>query len=195
MKSDGNRYYFVGISGSGMSALAQMLISSGIEISGSDRYYDKGNNLALFHKLNSLGISIFNQDSSGVQKEIDKVVVSTAIEDDNPDIKQAKAKNIPIVKRTEVLAEIFNSANTGIAITGTSEKTTTTAMVGFILHQIGFAPTIINGGIMLDFSNNNCPGNAVIGNPELIVIEADESDSSYHLYKPTIGGITNITGC
>lgn len=192
MRFDTIRYHFVGIGGSGMSALAQVLKAKGVEISGSDRYYDKGVNTTLFDKLTSMGISIFKQDGSGVEEKIDKVVVSTAIEDDNPDIIKAKNKDIPIIRRAELLAETFNSSKQKIAITGTSGKTTTTAMIGFILHQLGFVPTIINGGIMLDFSQENCLGNAIIGNPELMVIEADESDGTCCLYKSTIGIITNI---
>ncbi|MEW6096448.1 MAG: UDP-N-acetylmuramate--L-alanine ligase [bacterium] len=187
-----NSYHFVGIGGSGMSALAQILVARGMKVSGSDRYYDSGLNITLFDKLISVGISMFRQDGSGVEGKVDRVVVSTAIEEDNLDIKKAKAQNIPIIKRAELLAEIFNPAKQGIAITGTSGKTTVTAMIGFILHQLGLALTIINGGIMLNFSNDNCLGNAIIGNTELIVIEADESDGSSSLYQPAIGVITNI---
>jgi UDP-N-acetylmuramate--alanine ligase len=186
------RYHFVGIGGSGMSALAQILIARGVKVSGSDRYYDLGINTQLFDKLTSCRISIFRQDGCGLEENVDKVVISTAIEDNNPDVKKAKEKNIPIIKRAELLAEIFNSSKQRIAVTGTSGKTTVTAMIGFILHQLGMNPTIINGGIMIDFCKSNWLGNAVNGNPELIVIEADESDASCTLYKPTIGLITNI---
>jgi UDP-N-acetylmuramate--alanine ligase len=187
-----SRYHFVGIGGFGMSALAQILIARGAKVSGSDRYYDRGINTQIFDKLTSLGISMFKQDGSGIEEKVDKVIVSTAIEDDNPDIKKAKEKNIPIIHRAELLAEIFNASKQRIAITGTSGKTTVTGMIGFILHEIGLNPTIINGGIMIDFCKGNWLGNAVNGNPDLIVIEADESDASCTLYKPTIGVITNI---
>lgn len=182
------KFHFVGIGGSGMSALAQILVESGMNVSGSDRYYDRGENTPLFDKLTFLGISLFKQDGSGLELPVAKVVISTAIEDDNPDIKKAKEKNIPIIHRAKLLAEIFNHAKQRIAITGTSGKTTTTAMIGFVLHQLGMNPTIINGGIMLDFDNN-----FVNGRPDLMVIEADESDGSSSLYKPTIGVITNIS--
>jgi len=183
-----NSFHFVGIGGSGMSALAQILVARGMNVSGSDRYYDRGEKARLFDKLTSLKISLFNQDGSGLEAPVDKVVISTAIEDDNLEIKKSKEKNIPIIHRSELLAEIFKSAKQRIAITGTSGKTTTTAMIGFILHQLGMNPTIINGGIMLDFDNNS-----VNGSSDLIVIEADESDGSSSIYKPTIGVITNIT--
>ncbi|MEW6606447.1 MAG: UDP-N-acetylmuramate--L-alanine ligase [bacterium] len=179
------RYHFVGIAGSGMSALAQIL--SDANVSGSDRYYDLGINTELFDKFKTAGISMFKQDGSGIEEDVNKVIVSTAIEDDNPDIKKAREKNIPVVRRAELLAEIFNASKVGIGVTGTSGKTTTTAMIGVILHQLGLAPTIINGGIMKDF-NNNC----LKGNSELMIIEADESDGSCELYKPTIGVVTNI---
>lgn len=187
-----NKYHFVGIGGSGMSALAQILAARGAKVSGSDRYYDGGINTTLFDKLTSLGISIFRQDDSGVEEEVTRVIVSTAIEEDNPDISKAKTLNIPIIKRAELLSEIFNTTKTGIAITGTSGKTTTTAMTGFILHQLGLNPTIINGGIMLDFCNGNELGNAVNGSLDLMVIEADESDGSCIRYSPGIGVLTNI---
>ncbi len=218
------KYHFVGIGGSGMSALAQILVARGAKVSGSDRYYDHGVNTAFFNKLTALGISIFKQDGSGVEGGVDKgvlsligpapnqkskienrksitsltgvtrlvIVVSTAIEEDNPDIKKAKALNIPISKRAELLAEIFNTTKTGIAITGTSGKTTTTALTGFILHQLGLNPTIINGGVMLNFCDGNWTGNAVNGSLGLMVIEADESDGSCLCYNPAIGVITNI---
>ncbi|MFH1562382.1 MAG: UDP-N-acetylmuramate--L-alanine ligase [Nitrospirota bacterium] len=199
-----NRYHFVGIGGSGMSALAQILVARGVKVSGSDRYYDAEVNTTFFDKLASLGISIFSQDGSGVEGKVAQgvaplagvapltVVVSTAIETDNPDIVKAKALNIPIIKRAELLAEIFNTTKTGIAITGTSGKTTTTAMTGFILHQLGLNPTIINGGIMLDFCDGDWLGNAVHGDADLMVIESDESDGSCIRYNPAIGVITNI---
>ena len=185
------RYFFCGIGGSGMSALAQFLQHSGEQVFGSDRGFDRGQGLELQTKLKSQGIRLCPQDGSGVDSET-TLVVSTAIEESIPDVKQAKLLGVPILHRAKLLAEYFN-LKSGIAVAGTSGKSSTTALVGHVLHQLGVSPTVINGAIMPGFVTEKLVGNCLLGTGELMVVEADESDGSLINYKPQIGVITNIS--
>ncbi|MCK5835487.1 MAG: UDP-N-acetylmuramate--L-alanine ligase [Lentisphaeria bacterium] len=184
-------FFFCGIGGSGMSALAQFLQHSGEQVSGSDRGFDRGQSLELQAKLKSQGIRLCPQDGSGVDSET-ILVASTAIEDSIPDVKQAKLLGCPILHRAKVLADYFN-LQAGIAVAGTSGKSSTTALVGHVLHELGLSPTVINGAIMPGFVTEKMVGNALLGSGELMVVEADESDGSLINYKPQIGVITNIS--
>jgi len=184
-------FFFCGIGGSGMSALAQFLQNSGEEVFGSDRGFDRGESLELQAKLKSQGIKICPQDGSGVDSET-ILVVSTAIEDSIPDVKKALDLGCPILHRAKLLADYFN-LQAGIAIAGTSGKSSTTALVGHVLNQLGLSPTVINGAIMPGFVTEKMVGNCLLGSGELMVVEADESDGSLINYKPQIGVITNIS--
>lgn len=185
-------YYFVGLGGSGMSALAQVLRARGHTVSGSDRNLDRGLNHTLFRKLSRLGINCLPQNGSGLENGVDIVVVSAAVEESNPDIKRAQERGIPIVNRAALLAVLFNDLR-GIAIGGTNGKTTVTGMVGWILDRAGLDPTVVVGGIMKNYSNRSQPGNARVGRSDISVVEADESDGGLTYYKPKVGVITNIT--
>ena len=131
---------FCGISGSGMSPLAQILKLSGYTVQGSDRNFDLNRDIESKKALEALGIKIYPQDGSGITEDLDFVCASTAVEDTIPDIKTAKEKNIPIKTRPQLLSEIFHSYQYGIAVGGTSGKTTTAAMVGYILDKAGKKP-------------------------------------------------------
>ncbi|HHT9129374.1 MAG TPA: UDP-N-acetylmuramate--L-alanine ligase [Candidatus Brocadiaceae bacterium] len=185
-------YHFVGIAGIGMSAIAQVLKEQGDIISGSDRNYDKQITPYVFSTLSSQGISLYPQDGTGIKDNTDFVVVSSAIEEDNPDIKKALSLNKKIIKRADLLAEMFNHKY-GIAIGGTNGKTTVSSMVGYILDYVGLSPTIIIGGCIKNYINNSHLGNAKTGTSDIISIEADESDGSIVLYTPKISVITNIS--
>jgi len=185
-------YHFVGVGGIGMSAIAQVLREQGHIVSGSDRNYDKQITPYLFSTLVCKGISLHLQDGSGVKEGTDFVVISSAIEEDNPDIKKAFVLNKKIIKRANLLAEMFNRKD-GIAIGGTNGKTTVSCMVGYILDYAGLSPTIIVGGCIKNYINNYHLGNAIIGTSDIISIEADESDGSIVLYTPRISVITNIS--
>lgn len=185
-------YHFVGIGGSGMSALAQVLRARGHTVSGSDRNLDRGQNPTLFHKLSRLGINCLPQDGSGLKNGVDIVVVSTAVEEDNPDIKMAHQRGIPVVGRATLLAVLFNDVQ-GIAIGGSNGKTTVAGMLGWILDRAGLDPTVVIGGLAKNYSDENQLGNARIGHSDISIIEADESDGSLTYYRPKIGVITNIT--
>ena len=184
---------FCGISGSGMSALAQVLKAKGVEVSGSDRSFDQGKDVQNKAALENVGIKIFKQDGSAVDKDTDFLYISTAVEPTIPDVKKALDLGIPIKKRSDLLAEIFSEFKYGIAVGGTSGKTTLTAMIGYILDVLGQKPTVINGGLLKNYENQKGIPNVILQNGNICVIEADESDGSIEKYTPYIGVVNNIT--
>ncbi len=184
---------FCGISGSGMSPLAQILRLSGVEVLGSDRNFDLNRDLESKQALENLGIKIYPQDGSAVSKDLDFLCASTAVEDTIPDINAAKEKGIKIITRPELLAQIFHSYKYGIAIGGTSGKTTTTAMVGYILDTAGKNPCVINGGLLRNYENKKGIPNFIYNKGDICVVEADESNGSIDLYNPYVALINNIS--
>jgi UDP-N-acetylmuramate--alanine ligase len=189
--SDFKNPFFIGVAGTGMSALAQYLQGIGKNVSGSDRYFKEGEFNETKEKLVAEGIKCFLQDGSGINDQTDLVVVSTAIEDTVYEVQKAKQLNIPIIKRSELLALIAESKRT-IAIGGTSGKSTTTAMLFAILEYAGMQPSIISGAGLTSIIKEGKIGNAKVGAGEWLVIEADESDGSIIHYKPEIGLLLNI---
>ena len=187
-----NNYYFTGIGGIGMSAIAQLFKAQGDIVSGSDRDYDNNINLNLFNKLTTQGIKLYPQDGSGINMELKNLVVSSAIETDNLDIKKAKECNVPITTRAELLAKIVNNGF-GIAIGGSNGKTSVTALTGWVLDYAGLDPRIIVGGYLNNYITDTNPGNYKSGKSSNVVIEADESDGSIVNYKPQISVITSIS--
>ena len=177
-----NKYYLIGIGGSGMSALAQILVHEGHQVSGSDRDTDS----FMINRLKRIGIKIYRQDGSSINKSLDRVIISRAIEDDNPDLIKVKNLKIPIVYRQDILKELFRT-KPGIAVAGTSGKTTVVGLIGCMLDGIGEDITIINGGIMKNYSNN-----VKLGKLAYYCIETDESEGSLKGYYPEIGVLTNI---
>lgn len=185
---------FCGISGSGMSALAQVLKTKGYDVSGSDRSFDQGKDAQNKKALEELGIKIFEQNGDAICPDTDCLYVSTAVEDTIPDVKKALDLGISIKKRSDLLAEIFNAAKYGIAVGGTSGKTTVTAMLGFVLDEIKLNPTMINGGLLKNYASAKGIPNVILNqNSKFCVIEADESDGSIEKYTPYIGVVNNIT--
>ncbi|WKZ15011.1 MAG: UDP-N-acetylmuramate--L-alanine ligase [Candidatus Jettenia caeni] len=185
-------YHFVGVGGIGMSAIAQVLKEQGHTVSGSDRNYDKHITPYVFSKLLSQGISLHPQDGSGVNENTHFIVISSAIEEENPDIKKARLLNKKIIKRANLLAEIFNHKY-GIAIGGTNGKTTVSSMVSYILDYANLSPTIIIGGCIKNYVDKVHLGNAKTGTSDIIAIEADESDGSIVSYTPQTSVITNVS--
>jgi len=173
--------HFIGIGGIGMSAIAEILLAQGYPVSGSDIHSTK-----LTQRLCQCGAKIYDKHSPENIHLAKTVVYSSAIHHDNCEIKAAKHKKIPIVHRSEMLSEIMRR-KFSIAVTGSHGKTTTTGMIGEILHQAGMNPTIVMGGIL-----NTLSSNAYSGNGDYIVVEADESDASLLNLYPTIAIITNI---
>lgn len=185
------RPYFIGIAGTGMSALAQYLQGIGMQVEGSDRLFIPGVTNEIKQKLESTGIHCHAQDGSALHAPIDLVVVSTAIEDTIIEVQRAKELNIPIIHRATLLSLIAASKNT-IAIAGTSGKSTTSAMLFDMLEQGGLSPSIINGAGLVRIIKKGKIGNAVVGKGDWLVMEADESDGSIIQYHPAIGVLLNV---
>ena len=184
---------FCGISGSGMSALAQILKLSGDEVIGTDRSFDQGHDEENKTALQSLGIRILPQNGEAVDNTVDCLYVSTAVEDHIPDVKAAHEHQVPIKKRSDLLAEIFHRYPHNIAVGGTSGKTTTTAMIGYILDKLGKLPCMINGGLLRNYEGQKGIPNIIYNQGDICVIEADESDGSIEKYHPYVAVINNIS--
>jgi len=183
--------FFIGIAGSGMSALAQYLAGTGKTVSGSDRFFVAGEPNEARDKLEAERIKCFLQDGSGINSETELVIASAAVEETNVEIQKAKNLNIPILLRSELLTIISNSKRT-IAVAGTSGKSTTTAMLFDILDQAGLEPGIISGAGLVRLQKQGKIGNACVGKGDWLVIEADESDGSIVNYHPEVGLLLNI---
>ena len=159
--------------------------------SGSDRAFDRGERAELRAQLERLGIAIMPQDGSGVTADCAALVVSTAVEEQVPDVAAARARGMPIVHRSELLAH-FVAAHRTVAVTGTSGKSTVAAMIFEILRGAGRDPSVITGGDLRLLQAQGLPGNALAGGSDLLVVEADESDGSLVRYAPAVGVILNL---
>ncbi|KHE93835.1 MAG: UDP-N-acetylmuramate:L-alanine ligase [Candidatus Scalindua brodae] len=175
-----------------MSALAQITKSQGHFVGGSDRRNDKKQTQEIFHKLESQGIRLSPQDGTGIDKETNFIVISSAVEEDNPDLIIAMQRNIQIIKRSDLLSSLFNNKH-GIAIGGSNGKTTVCGMTSWILDKAGHDPTVVGGGYVKNFITDKFLGNSRFGCSETVVIEADESDGSLVKYMPKVSVITNIS--
>jgi UDP-N-acetylmuramate--alanine ligase len=189
--SDFSRPFFVGIAGAGMSAIAQYLKGTGMKVSGSDRFFTSGDAGDIKAKLEAEGINCYPQDGQGITLSNDMVVVSAAVEDTVIEVQKAKQLNIPIIKRSELLALIAASKKT-IAVGGTSGKSTTCAMLFDILEHAGMQPSVISGAGLVSLIKKGKIGNAKVGDGEWLIIEADESDGSIVQYNPEIGLLLNV---
>jgi UDP-N-acetylmuramate--alanine ligase len=187
-------YFFCGVGGSGMLPLALILRAKGVAVAGSDRALDQGRMLEKFDFLRAQGITLFPQDGSGVTSSRQILVVSAAVEETIPDVVAARRTGAEIVTRAELLAELFNAAETSIGVAGTSGKSTTTGMIGWILYATGRDPTIMNGAVMKNFMSAERPfSSALVGRSGLFVSEVDESDGSIARYAPRIAVVNNIS--
>jgi UDP-N-acetylmuramate--alanine ligase len=173
--------HFVGIGGSGMSGIAEVLANLGYKVSGSDLADN-----AATRRLASLGARVFLSHKAVQVDGADAVVVSSAVRDDNPEVVAAREKRIPVVPRALMLAELMRLKQ-GIAIAGTHGKTTTTSLVASVLAESGVDPTFVIGGRL-----NAAGSNARLGAGDFIVVEADESDASFLHLQPVIAVVTNI---
>jgi len=194
--------HFAGVAGSGMSALAQFHAFGGGFTTGSDRSFDEGGRQDIRRRLEGLGVVIVPQDGSfvtagGTGRQCDAMIVSTAVEESVPDVRAARQSDIPILHRSELLAHYVSSHRT-IAITGTSGKSTTTAMVYSVLRGCGRNPALLTGGAVSELMAEGHIGNAfspcsMDGTQDtLLVIEADESDGSVVRYHPWTGVVLNL---
>ncbi|MEI6219284.1 MAG: Mur ligase family protein, partial [bacterium] len=174
-----------------MSALAQVLLAQGWEVSGSDRFSDAGEDLVVINKLRAAGVSIVPQDGSGISSGSCTVVASSAVEESNPDIVAAARHGARVLGRAEMLARLV-AGRTCVAIAGTSGKSTVTGMVGWLLEQLGADPSVVNGGAVLNWVSDELVGNVRIGKTGPWILEVDESDKSLLQFSPDWAIITNI---
>ncbi len=181
MKHAIRRIHFVGIGGSGMSGIAEVLLNLGYEISGSDLA-----DSTTLQRLAGLGIRTHVGHAAANVAGADAVVTSTAVKADNPEVLTAREKHIPVVPRALMLAELMRLKQ-GIAIAGTHGKTTTTSLVASVLAEAGLDPTFVIGGRL-----NSAGANAKLGGGDYIVVEADESDASFLNLLPVMAVVTNI---
>ncbi len=181
MKHKIKHLHFVGIGGSGMSGIAEVLLNLGFQVSGSDL----GSNAAT-KRLKKLGATVYLGHDEQHLTNADAVVVSTAVGQDNPEVMAARARRIPVVPRAMMLTELMRLRQ-GIAVAGTHGKTTTTSLTASVLARGGLDPTFVIGGKL-----NSSGTNAKLGTGEFIVVEADESDASFLYLQPIIAVITNI---
>ena len=186
-------YFFCGVGGSGMLPLALILRDQGFDVEGSDRSLDQGRTAPKFEFLRVRGIGLHAQDGSGVRSADQIVVASAAVEATVPDIVSARRVGAKVVTRAELLAQLFNAAPLSIGVAGTSGKSTTTGMIGWVLHDLGRKPTIMNGAVMKNFITDDAPfASSVVGSGEIFVSEVDESDGSIAQFSPRIAVLNNV---
>ncbi len=181
MKHKVKRIHFVGIGGSGMSGIAEVLVNLGYQVSGSDLAAN-----AATERLVSLGASVTIGHAAENVAGADVVVISTAVRSDNPEVIAARARRVPVVPRALMLAELMRLKQ-GVAVAGTHGKTTTTSLVASVLAEAGLDPTFVIGGRLTSTASN-----ARLGAGEFIVVEADESDASFLHLQPVVAVVTNI---
>jgi len=185
--------FFCAIGGSGMLPLAMIMKARGYEVAGSDRSHDQKRLPERFAFIEKQGLHLFPQNGSGLSASIDAMIVSTAVEKTVPDYVAALEHKIPVVHRATLLAQIVNEAKTSLAVAGTSGKSTTTGMLGWLLYNAKANPTIINGAVMKNFISADIPfASSTVGDPDLVVAEVDESDGSIAHFSPTIAVLNNI---
>jgi UDP-N-acetylmuramate--alanine ligase len=175
------RLHFVGVGGSGMSGIAEVLVNMGYPVSGSDLATNPAT-----ERLSGLGARIRRGHSPDQVRDADAVVISSAVGEDNPEVVEARRLRIPVIPRAEMLAELMR-LKYGVAVAGAHGKTTTTALIAEVLTRGGLDPTVVIGGRV-----GSLKSGAKLGNGEIMVAEADESDGSFLKMKPTIAVVTNI---
>ena len=193
------RFFLVGIGGSGMLPLATILAGRGAIVEGSDRGLDQGRVPAKFDSLIARGIRLHPQDGSGIVSGEQIVVASAAVEDTVADIVAATRLGCARMSRAELLSTLFNASDLPIGIAGTSGKSTVTGMIGWILHAMGRDPTVMNGAVMKNFAAPDAPfASALVGanrkeGADAFVSEVDESDGSIARYVPRIAVLNNVS--
>ena len=182
MSDQTRRVHFVGIGGIGMSGIAELLANLGYPVSGSDE-----RTTDITRRLETLGVRVHQGHDAAHVGDADVVVVTAAARPDNPEIVEARRRSVPVIARADMLAELMRLRRTGIAIGGAHGKTTTTSMVALMLERAGLDPTAVIGGRLSAFGSN-----ARLGQGDVIVAEADESDGSFLKLSPVISVITNV---
>jgi UDP-N-acetylmuramate--alanine ligase len=188
------QYFLCGVGGSGMLPLALILRAAGHEVSGSDRALDQGRTAPKFDYLRANGVSLFPQDGSGVVSGRQILVASAAVEETVPDVQAAIRLGAARLSRARLLADLFNAAETPIGVAGTSGKSTTVAMIGWILSAAGRDPTVMNGAVMKNFVRENALfTSALVGQGPAFVSEIDESDGSIAMFDPKVAVLNNVS--
>jgi len=175
------KIHFVGVGGTGMSGIAEVLSNLGYQVSGSDIRRS-----AVTERLENMGVKLFIGHAASNVDDVDVVVTSTAVDPENPEVSAAKAQRIPVIRRAEMLAELMRF-RFGVAVAGTHGKTTTTSLIASILAEAGLDPTFVIGGRL-----NSAGTNAKLGLGRFLVAEADESDASFLHLQPMLSVVTNI---
>jgi UDP-N-acetylmuramate--alanine ligase len=187
-------YFFCGVGGSGMTPLALIIQARGGRVEGSDRALDQGRNAERFDFLRARGVLLHPQDGSGIRRAGQILVTSTAVEETVPDVQAARRIGAAVTTRARLLAQLFNSAGLGVGVAGTSGKSTTVGMIGWILHRAGRSPTIMNGADMKNFIDVGSPfASARVGDGDIFVSEVDESDGSIAFFEPRVAVVNNIS--
>ncbi|MCH7497045.1 MAG: UDP-N-acetylmuramate--L-alanine ligase [Candidatus Marinimicrobia bacterium] len=176
------KIHFVGLGGIGISGMAELLHILGFKVTGSDLQSSE-----ITHKLQQSGIRFFQGHAPGNINDADMVVYSSAVKADNPELEAARLRNIPVIRRAEMLGELLKVAETSIAVAGTHGKTTTSSMIGTMLTTAQRDPTMVIGGIVKSLGSNTRRGQG-----DIIVVEADEFDRSFLSLRPTLAVITNL---
>jgi UDP-N-acetylmuramate--alanine ligase len=187
-------YFFCGVGGSGMTPLALIIQARGGRVEGSDRALDQGRSAERFDFLRARGVLLHPQDGSGVRRAGQILVTSAAVEETVRDVQAARRIGAVVTTRARLLAELFNGAALSIGVAGTSGKSTTVGMIGWILHSAGKSPTIMNGADMKNFVAVDSPfASARIGEGGAFVSEVDESDGSIAFFEPRVAIVNNIS--
>jgi UDP-N-acetylmuramate--alanine ligase len=185
------RYHFSGIAGAGMSPLAQLMRARGHQVQGSDRAFDRGKSVDLKARLTSLGITVLPHDGSAVTPGLDRFVHSTAVEPDTPEFQAASALGLERWSRPAFLAQVVNGGRPGVAIAGTSGKSTVTGMTAWLLREAGRAATVLGGAALVGEGAGGC----LVAGPDdgAVVAEVCESDGTLTGYHPAIGVVHNVS--
>jgi UDP-N-acetylmuramate--alanine ligase len=191
MKTDWLNIFFSGIGGSGVSALAAFMADKGHNVSGSDRAFEKNPYHPALATLKKKGVTILPQDGSGIERSLDLVVFSTAVEHDMPEYVKALDLGMTVKTRPDFLLQLVSEYKT-IAVAGTSGKSTTSGMLAWLMQRLGLKPNFIGGGRVKQFRSDSNPGNSLTGGSDLLVIEACESDGSIVNYMPEHTIILNL---
>jgi UDP-N-acetylmuramate--alanine ligase len=187
-------YFFCGIGGSGMTPLALIIQARGGRVEGSDRALDQGRNVERFDFLRAQGVLLHPQDGSGIRRHCQILVTSAAVEESVPDVQAARHIGAVVTTRAKLLAQLFNRAALGVGIAGTSGKSTTVGMIGWILDRAGRSPTIMNGADMKNYIEPGSPfASARVGDGDIFVSEVDESDGSIAYFEPHVAVVNNIS--
>jgi UDP-N-acetylmuramate--alanine ligase len=177
-----------------MTPLALIIQARGGRVEGSDRALDQGRNAERFDFLRARGVLLHPQDGSGIRRAGQILVTSTAVEETVPDVQAARRMGAAVTTRARLLAQLFNSAGLGVGVAGTSGKSTTVGMIGWILHRAGRSPTIMNGADMKNFIDVGSPfASARVGDGDIFVSEVDESDGSIAFFEPRVAVVNNIS--